>query len=605
MARHPKHPNPAREAAEEGLARVRGQPVLRPLLEECRVLPDVRHQFTGEKGWLTLTPNGHIHLHPSRRAEPEEWARLIATALVCLGFGLVRGRAPQDLWELACLLAAERFCEELKIGRMPEALWHPFIAIPAGGEEALFRQFCTEPVAPPLMQWRLDWCGGGRTVFADLDARPDFPQRSVDWKARLAQGIAQGVGRALRVVAGLESAAETRPTPPDTPAQRAKRRLMEGWPLLGALAAGFDLEQDPEQCRRYDIQVAAIDVGARRIWVNPASRLNDAEATFVFAHELLHAGLNHASRRRGRDPFLWNVACDFVINAWLVEMGVGTPPAIGLLHDAEFHGLGAEEIYDRLARDLRRSRKLATLRGAGQPDLIGEERGGPFVDAEEYCRRALAQGMDRVLYGSGRGTLPAGLIEEIRSLSQPPIPWDVRLAEWFDEHFPPPERRRSYARPSRRQSATPEIPRPSPLLPPEEERKSRVFGVVLDTSGSMEPQLLGKCLGAIASYSLAREVFAVRLVSCDAAAFDHGWVEPESLLERYSVRGRGGTVLQPGIDLLYRLAGRSEFPRVGPVLVITDGLCEERLDVPFDHAYLLPEGCRLPFVPTGRVFEIR
>ncbi|MFM8330361.1 MAG: hypothetical protein ACKN9T_01595 [Candidatus Methylumidiphilus sp.] len=35
--------------------------------------------------------------------------------------------------------------------------------------------------------------------------------------------------------------------------------------------------------------------------------------------------------------------------------------------------------------------------------------------------------------------------------------------------------------------------------PPEEARKSRVFGVVLDTSGSMDLRLLGKALGAIAS----------------------------------------------------------------------------------------------------------
>lgn len=67
------------------------------------------------------------------------------------------------------------------------------------------------------------------------------------------------------------------------------------------------------------------------------------------------------------------------------------------------------------------------------------------------------------------------------------IPWDVRLAHWFDARFPPPERRRSYARPSRRQSGTPDITRPSLAKPPEEERQARVFGLLLDTSGSMEP----------------------------------------------------------------------------------------------------------------------
>ncbi|CAK0768073.1 hypothetical protein CCP4SC76_40001 [Gammaproteobacteria bacterium] len=132
-----------------------------------------------------------------------------------------------------------------------------------------------------------------------------------------------------------------------------------------------------------------------------------------------------------------------------------------------------------------------------------------------------------------------------------------------------------------------------------------MFGVVLDTSGSMEPQLLGKALGAIASYSLAHDVYSVRLVCCDAQAYDSGWVEPERLLDRFTVRGRGGTVLQPGVDCLRHLAERGEFPRSGSLLFITDGYCEDRMDIPFDHAFLVPDGHRLPFVPRGEVFGVK
>ncbi len=195
-------------------------------------------------------------------------------------------------------------------------------------------------------------------------------------------------------------------------------------------------------------------------------------------------------------------------------------------------------------------------------------------------------------------------MEEIRSLAQPPIPWDVQLAHWFDQHFPPPEQHRSYARPSRRQAATPSIARPSLRKPDEETRKNRVFGVVIDTSGSMPNQMLGKALGAIASYAMARDVASLRLVCCDAQAYDSGWVEPERLLDRFSLRGRGGTVLQPGLDCLRALAERAEFPRNGPVLVITDGDCEERLDTSMEHAFLLPQGRRLPFRARGPCFFV-
>jgi predicted metal-dependent peptidase len=66
------------------------------------------------------------------------------------------------------------------------------------------------------------------------------------------------------------------------------------------------------------------------------------------------------------------------------------------------------------------------------------------------------------------------------------------------------------------------------------------------------------------------------------------------------VRGRGGTVLQPGIDLLERSA---DFPATGPVLVITDGHCD-RLSIRREHAFLIPHGRRLPFTPKGPVFRM-
>jgi predicted metal-dependent peptidase len=201
--------------------------------------------------------------------------------------------------------------------------------------------------------------------------------------------------------------------------------------------------------------------------------------------------------------------------------------------------------------------------------------------------------------GEGRGLLPAGLVEEIRALAQPPIPWDVDLARWFSERFPVLEPVRSYARLSRRQSATPDIPRPR-LIRPEVDALSRTFGVVLDTSGSMDRMLLAKALGAIASYSMAREVPAARVIFCDAVAYDEGYLAPESIAGRVRVRGRGGTILQPGIDLLERA---EDFPKDGPILVITDGFCDT-LRIRRDHAFLIPKGRSLPFPAHGPVFRL-
>jgi predicted metal-dependent peptidase len=307
-------------------------------------------------------------------------------------------------------------------------------------------------------------------------------------------------------------------------------------------------------------------------------------------------------RCEGRDPYLWNIACDYVINGWLIEMGVGQIPSMGLLYDAELKASSAEAVYDMIVGDMRRFRKLATLRGVGLSDILGA--GGDWwtsregMDLDAFYRRCLSQGL-QYHEGGGRGFLPGNMVEEIRALEMPIIPWDVRLGRWFDRHFAPLEKRRSYARQSRRQAATPDIPRPRYVFD-ERWEDGRTFGVVLDTSGSMGRQLLAMALGTIASYSLAHDVPAVRVVFCDAVAYDQGYMPPDAIAGKVRIKGRGGTILQPGINLIERAA---DFPTDGPLLIITDSYCDH-VAVHRSHAYVMPAGKRLPFVPRGEVFHI-
>lgn len=376
------------------------------------------------------------------------------------------------------------------------------------------------------------------------------------------------------------------------------------YPLLGGIAAGFkviDTLQRPEQFR--DVSIAAVNVIDGEIYVNGGAGLNFEEWKFVLAHEYLHAGLQHHARRGGRDFELWNAACDFVINAWLKEMQIGQMPPRGLLYDENLANMSAEEIYDEILRNIKKYSKLETFRGYGKGDIIADGYGGSLTSPttlDEFCKNALRSGLEYHESG-GRGYIPAGLIEEIKSLSMPPIPWDVQLAEWFDVYFAPLEKCRSYARPSRRQSATPDIPRPS-LLPADIPEHSRTYGVIIDTSGSMSATLIGLALGAAASYSVAKEVPFVRVVFCDADAYDIGYVTPEDIAGRVRVEGRGGTVLQPAVDLLERA---EDFPKTAPLLIITDGEIEPDLYIHREHAFLIPEGKVLPFRPRGKIFRFK
>ena len=115
----------------------------------------------------------------------------------------------------------------------------------------------------------------------------------------------------------------------------------------------------------------------------------------------------------------------------------------------------------------------------------------------------------------------------------------------------------------------------------------------------MSSEMIGVALGAIASFADSREVKQVRVVFCDAAAYDAGYMEIAEVAGTVEVKGRGGTKLQPAIDLL---ENAKDFPPDGPILIITDGWIESKLDIHREHAYLITKGNRLPFRTDAKLF---
>ncbi|MEU3999808.1 hypothetical protein AB0E76_28935 [Streptomyces fungicidicus] len=589
-----KHRDAAGVAFAEGMRLLRINPALAAVefsvcrQEDCALAP--------ASGLVRATSDAVLHAHPDRMADPKAWAWALAHAVLHLGFGHVPAakgvREQPDRCELAArCVVVNRFLLGFPVGRTPDDLPASY---PDGDEEALAARWRRDGI--PAVYERCGTAGDEADLL--LVEWHGWNGRPPDHQLAFATALTRTVSAAMDMAGGRRDSLDGEPAP-RRPWERALSWFVSSYPLLGGIAAGITLVADAELARAHGISVAAVDAGAGEIYVNPLRRFDDEEWRFVLAHEMLHAALRHGDRAGGRDPYLFNVACDFVVNGWLVEMRVGAMPE-GLLYDKELAGLSAEEVYDRIAGDLRRARRLATLRGKGVGDVLGGPLGPPrdCVDLDGFYRRGLAQGLD-LHQRQERGYLPGGLVEEIRALSHPPLPWDARLARWFDEFVPRPEPLRSYARPSRRQASTPDIPRAGRHFPPEEVARC-TFGVVLDTSGSMDRVLLGKALGAIASYAGARDVPAARVVFCDAAPHDAGYLPVTEIAGRVRVRGRGGTVLQPGIDLLHR-AG--DFPPGAPVLVITDGWCDV-LRVRREHAYLIPRGARLPFSPRGPVFRV-
>lgn len=538
--------------------------------------------------WARIDCANTIKVNLNYSCTIEEWSYVLAHCVLHLGFDHFQQREEPIYWNMACDIVVDRFLQPLKLGQPPAGFVY-LSDIPGNNEEQIYSRLREQ--RPPIF-------GTGDMILDRVSSQ----QERQRYQRNFAMGLSHAVSKAIDVVGGeLEDIRSYTGT--KSQADLARDWFMTSYPLLGALASNFEIEQDAYRCQQHNIRVAAVDISNQIIYINPAANLSQQELRFVMAHEILHAGLRHDLRCQGRDPYLWNLACDYVINGWLIEMGVGHLPDVGGLHDPALKGLSAESIYDLIVQDMRRYRKLASLRGVGLSDIL--EPGDPEwwnsskgTDLDQLYRKLLSEGLSYHQM-SGRGFLPADLEEEIRVISQPAIPWDVELARWFADHFDPIEMRRSYARPSRRQSSTPDIP--LPRYTPNDDGQIRTFGVVIDTSGSMDRELLGKALGAIASYSRAHQVSAARVVFCDAVTYDQGYMPIEQIVDQIKVRGRGGTILQPGIDLLEKA---EDFPPNGPILVITDTYCDV-LRIRRDHAFLIPQGKTLPFRARGPVFRMR
>lgn len=502
------------------------------------IYPKASH-LNGRGSVACVTANGQIYTNYNTKLTAEEWAYALAHCLLHPAFGhFDSDKIPQTMeyfpavWNKACDIYITRFLMDIGFGSplvSEPALSYPKIRM--NDETKIYEYLLTEEGTEPRQNYGLntdkdyDMIGLNHPiVYKNHESNP--------FAARFSYAITHSVKDAVSNAGGHMWNEKK-----DTNVTRAADWFLSHFPLLGGLAASFQIIEDVDKCHHYHIQIAAVDATCGEIYANPSCGFSEEEWKFVLAHEYLHAGLCHHKRCQGRDTYLWNVACDYVINDWLNEMQIGVMPSEGL----DFQII------------------------------------------------------------KGRGFIPAGLIEEIRALSMPPIPWEVELAEWFDAQFPPLEKHRTYARPSRRQGATPDIPRPSYTLQ-ERDLTSRTFGVVIDTSGSMSTKQIGLALGAIASYAVSKDVPYVRLIFCDAKATDAGYLPPEEIAGKVEVTGRGGTILQPGVDALEKA---KDFPVNGSILVITDGYIEPDLKIKREHAFLIPKGNRLPFTPKGKVFYMK
>lgn len=184
---------------------------------------------------------------------------------------------------------------------------------------------------------------------------------------------------------------------------------------------------------RYEVtdRVPTAATDGETVFVNPDfwHPLTAGEQDGLLLHEVLHCALGHCWRRQERDPQLWNIAADIVINGMiLAEPGAALPA--GGLFDERLQHFGTEEVFELLERDLAAAPPLLMA------DLLDEAPGTSAEDSlGARARRQQQAGHWRgalqkaaAVARSMGGDVPAHLRRELSILDPGRLDW--RTALW-------------------------------------------------------------------------------------------------------------------------------------------------------------------------------
>ena len=136
-----------------------------------------------------------------------------------------------------------------------------------------------------------------------------------------------------------------------------KRKMLVKYPFFFFFLASIDYKEN------MGIPTAGTD--GKTIYYNPEylEGLGRDEQTFIFAHEVCHIAFNHILRSEGKDPELWNIATDGVINQFLKKDGLKLAP--GGVDMAEAINYDAEQLYEKLLQEKQQKQQQQKQNGQG------------------------------------------------------------------------------------------------------------------------------------------------------------------------------------------------------------------------------------------------
>ena len=287
----------------------------------------------------------------------------------------------------------------------------------------------------------------------------------------------------------------------------------------------------------------------RKIFFNDEflNSLSSQEQNALMLHEVLHMALLHVTRRQSRDPHIWNIAADIVVND-LIERNTSFPLPEGAITDNRFQDKSVEYIYEALLKSKKKYKLV--ISDILQPSNSNSDEGKK--DSNDVIEPLSQEEIDEIesfwkdkmeilknssehQLSSGKGSLPAGIEQEISTILEPEVDWRHALWKYVGKtpaDFDDLDRRFIYKGLYLESLLTEAVE----------------VSVCIDTSGSVSDELLkqftGELKGILRSYPN---------VKCSLFFADTNLAGPyeiDRIEQMPKAVGRGGTSFVPFFDYL-------------------------------------------------------
>ncbi|MDY0403648.1 VWA-like domain-containing protein [Sulfurovum sp.] len=379
---------------------------------------------------------------------------------------------------------------------------------------------------------------------------------------------------------------------------KAKARLMLEHPYFGTLASALRIESDPDQL------TFKSDGNTVRINEEYIDKLTVSEVEFILSNGAMHAVLGHMERRGGRDKWLWREACDFAVNAMLVKNGLQAPEYVN--YQPQFEGMYAEEIYSQLKEEMKYA-----------PDT-NHDSSGDAQDQEESPRQPSGSNEEQTQEPQNeQGKAESAQEQEISQQELDAL--QEELKEHFEQIFN--KLKRQDALPKDLKFVVPEYfshkvdwrevlsgfiasyaKSSYSFMPPNMKYLYRGIYlpslssdllrliIAIDTSGSVDRELLGIFLGEVESIMEVYPNFEIDIITADTKVHSHKTYLPGEALS-YEVSGGGGTDFRPVFEYIDR---NIDYPTA--LLFFTDGQgIFPSEEANYDVLWIMPEAVEVPF----------